>query len=67
MLSLVSAKKALNSLLLNKMLLSQSIYSILLVFALFFRAQGLLDCPSCIPIEDLLAEAYGIELAVDGL
>ena len=55
------------SVLVNKMLLLYSVCSNFLVFALFFRAQALRECESCIPIEDLLAEAYGVELTVDGL
>src|SRR5579871_802919 len=51
----------------NKMSLATYLYSFFLVFALLFRAQAHRECTSCISLEDLLTEAYGIELAVDGL
>ena len=63
----IRQQKPFESFLLNEMPLANYLYSIFLVFALLFRAQAHRECTSCISLEDLLTEAYGIELAVDGL
>jgi hypothetical protein len=49
------------------MALANYLYSIFIVFTLLFKAQAHRECTSCISLEDLVTEAYGIELAVDGL